>query len=197
MSPGLPHWAGDELAFAALYNEHSRVVYTAAVRFGAPRADDVTREVFVRLWRNPSRFDPTRGSIRNFLVAIARNIAIDQWRSDASLRPREEGYGANFANKARDVALWFVPDNDTDPLAAALGRIPRADSEVLVTAFYGQLTYRETAAALCMPVGTVKSRIRAGLVHLRRELEAPRPDEFAFPRRRARSLQKMLRETPG
>ncbi len=156
-------------------------MFNVAARWGgATRAADVTQDVFVRLWNQPDRFDPTRGSLRTFLLSVARNVAIDHARSDTSRCAREErnGRAQLRAESPTGPAELAVVHDDADRLLAALDRLPTLNREAVVTAYYGQLTYREAADALGVPEGTIKSRIRLGLRQLRTEL-APTQTSFA------------------
>ncbi len=156
-------------------------MFNVAARWGgAARAADVTQDVFVRLWNQPDRFDPTRGSLRTFLLSVARNVAIDHARSDSSRGAREQrnGRAQLRAELPAGPAELAVVHDDADCLFAALDRLPTLIREAVVTAYYGQLTYREAADALGVPEGTIKSRIRLGLRQLRTEL-AKGPTTFA------------------
>ena len=173
--PGPPahRWSSDAQAFALMFEEHGGAVFNVAARWGGgARAADVTQDVFARLWRQPDRFDPTRGSLRTFLLSVARNVAIDQARSDSSRGAREQRHGraqlrAELSSGPADLAVLH---DDADRLLAALDRLPTPIREAVVTAFYGRLTYREAADVLGVPEGTIKSRIRVGLRQLRTEL---------------------------
>jgi RNA polymerase sigma-70 factor (ECF subfamily) len=172
-------------AFERIYDEHSGAVYTAAFTvLGNPaQAQDVAQEVFMRLWRRPDDFDSSRGSLGNYLRLMARSRAVDAWRE------------ARVAGRARDrMKVLAIRDegrpDDRPALAAelrrdravvlrALARIPVVQRQAIVMAYWGGLTADEIATRSGVPVGTVKSRIRLGLMKLRdrtaRELAAGSP----------------------
>lgn len=156
-----------------MYQTHQQAVHSIAARLaGDTRAADVTQEVFVRLWRDPQRFDPTRGSLRTFLVSVARNVAVDLLRADGSRSAREHRVQEDASTTAAstEVSDSTILGEDRDRMIAALGRISAVNRQAIVTAFYGQLTYAEAASALGQPEGTIKARIRSGLLQLRTEL---------------------------
>ena len=157
-----------ERVFSEIYREHSVAVYSVAARIGgSARADDVVQEVFLRLWRGALVFDPSRGSLRTFLLAVTRNLSLDQLRSNNSRRARED-------QDVRREPLRIAPGPESQALAAertkrvldALAQLSTERREAIVVAFFGGITYREAAVALGEPEGTVKSRIRAALKQL-------------------------------
>lgn len=161
-----------QLALAEAYRRHAGAVFGLAKRLlnGADRAEEIVQEVFVRLWNEPARFDPDRGTLRSFLLSNAHGRSIDLVRADAARRRREERELREQADGGYDVAheVWdmALAAHVRDALSA-LGDDERAAIEL---AYFGGLTYREVAEQLGQPEGTVKSRIRTGLKRLRSEL---------------------------
>ena len=150
--------------FAEIYREHSSAVYGLAHRVCGPAlAAEVTQDVFVRLWAHPEKFDPTRGSLRSFLLAMTNGRAIDVVRSETSRRGREDRT-SRFA-PAPDVESDqdLLEQERSATIARAIAELPPNERDAIVSAFYGERTYREAAQVLGVPEGTVKSRIRAGL----------------------------------
>jgi RNA polymerase sigma-70 factor (ECF subfamily) len=165
----------DPQRFSAVYDEHHRGVYAAALRIlgSSTQAQDVVQDVFLRLWRRPEAFDAERGSLGPYLRLMARSRALDLWRE------------AQAAGRASDrLALVTVEDDgrpDDRPDARlerdegrgtvreALRRLPPAQREALVLAYWGGLTADQIARRAQVPVGTAKSRIRLGLAKLRDE----------------------------
>jgi RNA polymerase sigma-70 factor (ECF subfamily) len=163
----------DCATFERIYDEQSGAVYTTAFGvLGNPaQAQDVVQEVFMRLWRRPDDFDAARGSLPNYLRLMARSRALDLWRE------------ARVAGRARDrlkvMALRDEGRPDDRPAVAvelrrdraivlrALARIPAVQRQAIVMAYWGGLTADEIAQRCGVPVGTVKSRIRLGLMKLR------------------------------
>lgn len=165
---------GDGAALAELYRRYGGAVWAVARRVCGDRtlAEDVTQTVFVDLWRRPQRFDPARGSLRPWLVAQAHARAVDTVRSEAARQRRQE----------RDVRLAPTPVPDveaevhlgalSEEVRRAVSRLDEDERRAIVLAYFGGHSYRETAALLGEPEGTVKSRIRRALTGLRRALEA-------------------------
>lgn len=161
--------AGDlREAVSVAYRDHGAAVYRVARHTGgAGSAEDVTHEVFLRLWKHPEKFDAARGSLRTFLLSNGHSIAIDAVRSESSRRAREQrsrsAVGAPYAEVDHDL----LRNERATLVAEALNELPLGERQAIVTAFYGQCTYREAATLLGEPEGTIKSRIRFGLRRLR------------------------------
>jgi RNA polymerase sigma factor (sigma-70 family) len=158
---------GDEGAFREAYCAHRSAVLAAVLPLTRSRdeAEDAVQEAFARLWRNPDRFDPSRGSLRAFLAVDARNRALDAMRGSVARRRREDREGARVARVAttEDAALSAVVSARVRQLVERLR--PEERSPILL-AFGAEQSYREVAERLGLPEGTVKSRIRAGLGRL-------------------------------
>jgi len=161
--------AGDQNAMAALYDRYSPVVYSVALRVlgDTGAAEDVQQDVFMQLWRNPGAFDSSRGNLGAWLAVITRNRAIDALRKR---RPQDD---------IEDVVLSVVPDMAADAdrarIAAKMRDLLSAMSPgqraALEMAYYEGLTHTEIASKTGEPLGTIKTRIRAGLIALRKALE--------------------------
>ncbi len=157
---------GDEAAMAQLYDRYSGVVYSVALRVlgDTGAAEDVLQEVFLQLWRNPGTFDAGRGSLPGWLAVIARNRAIDSLRKR---RPEDE---------ISDVVVSVEPDmvrgvewsRTLDKIRGALGTMPQTQRAALELSFFEGLTHTEIAEKTGEPLGTIKTRIRAGLLVLRK-----------------------------
>lgn len=161
-----------EDALAEIYRRHAGAVFALARRLigeGAG-AEEIVQEVFLRLWQQPERFDPARGSLRSFLLAQSHGRAVDSLRSEGSRRRREEKDFRRTAESGYDVEheVWDLAV--ADRVQVALGTLPEEERKAIEMAYYGGHTYREVADVLGQPEGTVKSRIRAGLRRLRTEL---------------------------
>ena len=165
--------AHDQAALAEAYRRHGGAVWGLARRVcrDAHMAEDVCQTVFVDLWARSERFDPNRGSLRSWLVTQAHARAVDLVRAEEARR-RREANEARTAPAVTDLGSLL----DTEELAAgvreAVQALPAAEREPILLAYFGGKTYREAAAMLGQPEGTVKSRIRAGLARLRLTLEA-------------------------
>jgi RNA polymerase sigma-70 factor (ECF subfamily) len=161
-------------ALAEVYRRHAGAVFGLARRLLSDRAlaEEVVQEVFLRLWNDPERYDPSRGTLRSYLLAQAHGRAVDILRSEGARRAREEREARATAEAGYDVEheVWDLAT--ADQVRQAIGRLPAAERRCIALAYFGGHTYREVAAKLAEPEGTVKSRIRAGLKRLRQELLA-------------------------
>jgi RNA polymerase sigma-70 factor, ECF subfamily len=162
-----------EEALAEIYRRHAGAVFGLAKRvlFDNVLAEEVSQEVFVRLWREPERFDPARGSLRTFLLSMAHGRAVDVIRAETSRRAREERSRA-VAEAGYDLAQEVCEASTAERVRAALGNLPEAERKAIQLAYYAGLTYREVAAVQAEPEGTIKSRIRSGLRRMHQELGA-------------------------
>jgi RNA polymerase sigma-70 factor (ECF subfamily) len=167
--------AGDAAAFATVYDRHAAAAYGLARRMlhDPTAAQDVVQEAFLSLWRTDA-YRAEKGSLRNFVLTIVRNRAIDALRKDGRRRAEERSDDTATARlAAADRTDHDVEQRDTRRLLrAALVKLPDPQHRALELAFYDGLTHTEIALALNEPVGTIKSRIRLGLQRLRAETEA-------------------------
>jgi len=161
--------SGDQGAMAQLYDRYSSVVYAVALRVlgDTGAAEDVLQEVFLQLWRKPSAFDAARGSLGSWLAVITRNRAIDFLRKR---RPETD---------IEDVVLSVAPDmaGDAERSRAAekvrgvMGGMSPAQRSALEMAYWEGMSHTEIADKTGEPLGTVKTRIRAGLIALRKAFQ--------------------------
>ena len=158
--------SGDENAMALLYDRYSSIVYSVALRVlgDTSAAEDVLQEVFIQLWRNPGLFDSSRGSLGAWLAVIARNRAIDALRQ----RHPETDIGDVIVSVEPDMAGHAERARVMEKVLGALGAMPRAQRSALEMAYFEGLTHTEIAAKTGEPLGTIKTRIRAGLLALRK-----------------------------
>jgi RNA polymerase sigma-70 factor (ECF subfamily) len=162
--------------FAAAYREHERAVYNAALRvLGDPaRAEDVVQDVFMRVWRRPGSFDPSRGALGSYLRLMARSRALDLWReSDAASRARDRlevaVQAAEPTRRDDGPVATLERAEEGRTLRGAVAHLPEAQREAVVLAYWGGLTAHEISRRLSVPLGTAKSRLRLGLGKLRTE----------------------------
>jgi RNA polymerase sigma-70 factor (ECF subfamily) len=158
-----------EVALAEAYRRHGGAVFGLAKRVlnNPTDAEDVTQEVFLRLWNQPDRFDSARGSLRSFLLAQAHGRAVDAVRSSSSRRAREARDALRTAESPYDMQheVWDLAV--ADQVASAMGGLPEEERRAIELAYFDGLTYREVAQVLDQPEGTVKSRIRNGMRRMR------------------------------
>jgi RNA polymerase sigma-70 factor (ECF subfamily) len=167
----------DEAAMAEAVRRHRGPVLTFARRLvgDRDRAEEISQEVFLRLWERSERFDVQRGSLRVFLLAITHGRALDVVRSDAARRAREEREERNATRTSapdHEVDSEVVAQTVADAVRVALSKLPDAERHAVELAYFGGYSYRAVAAQLDEPEGTVKSRIRSGLAKLRALLAA-------------------------
>jgi len=151
---------------AALYDRYSSIVYSVALRVlgESSSAEDVLQEVFMQLWRNPGRFDASRGSLGPWLAVIARNRAIDALRK----RHPESDVDDVVVSVEPDLAGEAERSRAMEKVRGALAAMPAAQRSALEMAFFEGLTHTEIAEKTGEPLGTVKTRIRGGLLALRK-----------------------------
>jgi RNA polymerase sigma-70 factor (ECF subfamily) len=170
--------ARDEHALAEIYRRHGGAIWSLArqvVRLDA-LADDVTQDVFVRLWNEPGRFDPDRGSLRSFLNSLAHHRAIDLVRAESSRFRREATDARRTATRGYDLERHLDDIADAHSVREALQRLPARERDAINLAYFEGFTYREIATLQGEPEGTVKGRIRSGLKRLRVMLYSLDPD---------------------
>jgi RNA polymerase sigma-70 factor, ECF subfamily len=180
----------DPAVFARVYDEHHRGVYAAAHRIlgNAPQAQDVVQDVFLRLWRNPHKFDGRRGEVGSYLRLMARSRALDVWREGQAAGRATDRLklvvGQEDARVEDRPAAMVEREGDRRAVRGAVAALPDPQREAVVLAYWGGLTAEEISRRSRVPLGTVKSRIRLGLVKLRAEMER---DEGAAGDRLARA----------
>jgi RNA polymerase sigma-70 factor (ECF subfamily) len=162
--------SGDQSAMAELYDRYSGVVYAVALRVlgDTGAAEDVLQEVFLQLWRNPGAFDSARGSLGAWLAVITRNRAIDALR-----RRRPE-------TDIEDVILSVAPDlagaadrsRVAEKVRGVLGTMSTPQRSALEMAYFEGMSHSEIANKTGEPLGTIKTRIRSGLMALRKAFQS-------------------------
>ncbi len=159
-------------ALAEAYRRHAGAVFALARRLlvDATLAEEVVQEVFLRLWNQPDKFDPDRGSLRSFLLSQCHGRSVDLLRSETSRRSREERDARRTAESGYDLEHEVVDLLLADQVQGALAGLSEMERTAISLAYFGGHTYREVAELLDQPEGTVKSRIRSGLKRLRSEL---------------------------
>ena len=161
---------GDQGAFASLYDASRQLVYSTALRILREPADaeEVTLDVYMQAWRNAKGYTDRRGSVGSWLVMLARSRAIDRVRSRASRSKREEPleeyqFSSTGPGPERETEL----SQHRRKVVNALDTLPPEQREVIELAFFSGLTHSELAAQLNQPLGTVKTRVRQGMIKIR------------------------------
>jgi len=158
--------AGDESAMADLYDRYSGIVYGVALRVlgNTTAAEDVLQEVFLQLWRNPQAFDAERGRLPAWLAVITRNRAIDHLRK----RPPEEDIEGLAISTGVNLENTAAQRQAVEKVRGVLSQLPSEQRRLLEMAFFDGMTHSEIAEKIGEPLGTIKTRIRTGLLVLRK-----------------------------
>jgi RNA polymerase sigma-70 factor, ECF subfamily len=158
--------AGDEGAMAALYDRYSGIVYGVALRVlgSTTAAEDVLQEVFLQLWRNPGAFDAERGKLPAWLAVITRNRAIDHLRK----RLPEEDIADLSISIDLDIEDEVARRQAVQKIRTVMSELPQEQRKSLEMAYFEGLTHSEISRKTGEPLGTIKTRIRAGLLALRK-----------------------------
>lgn len=171
--------AGDESVLREIISRHGGIVRQICRRicFDETEVNELVSEVFFELWRRADSFDPDRGTVRSFLLTMARSRAIDRRRASVSRQKMH----TRFAEKVKEQFQTAVSQTETGSeilqqeraheVRLALSNLPENQQVPIELAFFDGLTHEEVAEHLDAPLGTIKSRIRTGLIQLRRILQ--------------------------
>ena len=163
---------GDHSAFAELYDQLAPVLYGVVVKVvrDPSQSEEVTQEAFIELWRLAPRYDASRGSVRSWAATLAHRRAIDRVRSEQASRDRTEREAHKRPIQSSDVAEQVVANIDGARVRKALERLTEMQRQAVELAYFGGHSYREVALLLDVAEGTIKTRIRDGMIRLRDEL---------------------------
>lgn len=167
---------GDDAAVRALYARFGRPVYSLGMRLLGTReaAEELTQDVFLTAWRKAARFDASRGRLSTWLMTIAHNLAVDRLRKETGVtRP-----AIVLVDEMPEGARVVVEDSlvlERDAAMRALAALSGTERRLLVRAYFRGLTAREIAEADGIPLGTVKTRLRAALIKVRKANEGKEP----------------------
>jgi RNA polymerase sigma-70 factor, ECF subfamily len=165
---------GDPKAFEIVYERHSSAAYSLAYRMMGSRAgaEDVLQDAFLSAWRSGERYDPSRGSVRTWVLGIVHHRAIDALRR-ATVHDRrragDEGIEERFEARER-TDVEAARREEAVTVRAAMDSLPADQCQVIELAYFGGFTHTEIAEILGAPVGTVKGRMRLGLKKMRERL---------------------------
>ncbi|WP_459642439.1 ECF RNA polymerase sigma factor SigK [Kineococcus sp. NUM-3379] len=168
---------GDDDAFAALYDATSSAVFGTVLRVlrDPAQSEEVSQEVYLEAWRTAARFDPTRGSARTWLVTMAHRRAVDRVRSAQASTDRDEKVGLRDQVRPYDSVSETVEGNlEREDVRRALSSLTTVQRQAVTLAYYGGRTHTEIARELSLPLGTVKTRLRDGMIRLRDALGVAR-----------------------
>jgi RNA polymerase sigma-70 factor (ECF subfamily) len=164
---------GDEEGFAELYERIAPAVFGLVSKIvrNPAQSEEVTQEVFVELWRNASRFNPARGTSRSWILTCAHRRAVDRVRSAERATRRDDLAGRRDQERPFDeVAERVETSLEHEQVRRGLDSLTELQREAVVLAYYRGYTHREIAELLGVPMGTVKTRLRDGLIRLRDHL---------------------------
>jgi RNA polymerase sigma factor (sigma-70 family) len=176
----------DASALEALYERYGRAAYSLARRILTEEtlAQDVVQEVFLSLWRDARRFDAGRGTVATYLLSMTHHRAVDVVRREENLRrwrTSDEGLDLEADPKVR-VEDEVLTSERRAEVRAALGELPAAQREALLLAYFGGYTQREVAALVGVPLGTVKTRMAAGMRKMKAALRDAGHEEQPWTR---------------
>jgi RNA polymerase sigma-70 factor, ECF subfamily len=165
--------ARNEEAFNELFRRHqSSVAASSRMIVGnGTECEDVTAEVFIGLWLDPSKFDSTRGSLLTYLRMQSKGRSIDMVRSESTRVRRETNVGRRTQCPDEEIGTSVLAAETATHLRHAISMLPTDEREPIELAFFSGMTYCEAARFLAIAEGTLKSRVRRGLEHLRRSFE--------------------------
>lgn len=171
---------GDSSALEKLYDRYGQAVYSLALRIvrDPGTAEELTQEVFLRLWRYAGTYEPARGRFSGWLLGITHNLALNEVRRWQS-RPQKADLGTDddereyeLVDESADSAEAAWLNIRREAIVRALGQLPAPQRRAIELAFFGGLTHLEIANLLGDPLGTIKSRIRIGMQRLKQLLLA-------------------------
>ena len=173
--------ARDEAALAQLYDRYRVIVFGLLMRIlnNREEAEDVLQEVFLQVWRKADNFDENRGRPFTWLVTLGRSRGIDRLRTLASRDRVAEAGAREVFEEISDAATDAFKSEQRGLVNSALAQLPDEQKRPLMLAYFDGLTQSEIAARLGAPLGTVKTRMRTGLMRLR-ELLAGKDESFGF-----------------
>ncbi|TMF12600.1 MAG: sigma-70 family RNA polymerase sigma factor [Chloroflexi bacterium] len=165
---------GDSTALESLYDRYGGLAYGLAFRILNDRsaAEDAVQEAFLAVWRNASGFDTSRGSLRNWLLSIVRNRAIDRLRGNVRIHREVQLESAEHAPEVPDAWQAVAVDLERKQIRDGFAELPDAQRRTLELAYFGGYTHVEIASRMQVPLGTVKGRMRIGLEKMRSFLVA-------------------------
>jgi RNA polymerase sigma-70 factor, ECF subfamily len=168
---------GEPRAFEVIFDRHSGPAFSLAYRMCGRRAmaEDVVQEAFLSLWRTGARYDRRRGSVRNWILGVVHNRAIDAFRRGVVRESRnvsDEGI-ADRLTSPEQTDVEVARRDDAHQVRGALDELPSEQRQVIELAYFGGFTHAQIAEMLALPAGTVKGRMRLGLTKMRIALGDP------------------------
>lgn len=166
---------GDDDAFRELYAQtHRSVARTVTTTLRSPEhSAEVVQEVYLYVWQHAAAFDVGRGSVLGWILMLARRRAVDRVRHVAGVVRRDHRDAAEAEDTTPDVADVGLARHEADQLRRAVRKLTDRQRDAVVLTFLHGYTHQQAAALLSIPLGTLKTRVRAGVISLRDHLEVP------------------------
>ena len=164
---------GDQKAFGQLYDQTSGRVLGLVRRLlkDSAQSEEVTQEIFLEVWQNAKRYDPAKGSATTWILTMSHRRAVDRIRSSQSTRDRDTRIGLRDMETEYDSVSESVEIRvEHERVGQALLRLTELQRQAVTLAYYGGYSHSEVAEMLKVPIGTVKTRLRDGMIRLRDEL---------------------------
>lgn len=164
---------GDQAAFSELYDEISPRVFGLVKRLLVDHAqsEEVTQEIFLEIWQSASRFDPNKGGASTWILTMAHRRAVDRVRASQSSRDRDIRIGIRDRDADYDHVSETVEVRiEHERVEQAMQRLTELQRQAITLSYYGGYSNSEVSELLSVPIGTVKTRIRDGMIRLRDEL---------------------------
>ena len=163
---------GDQAAVAACLDQYGNLVWSLARRFlgNSADAEDAVQEIFIEIWSNADRFDSDKGSEVTFIATIARRRLIDRLRKNTRT-PGSELYDEEIASQNPETSSGILENAEVQNVVRVLGDMPEEHREILAMSIYEGYSHSEIAEIMHIPLGTVKTRVRRGLMHIREQLQ--------------------------
>jgi RNA polymerase sigma-70 factor (ECF subfamily) len=160
----------DQEALSVLYSRYGNLVYSLAFHAlqNASLTEEVTQDVFIKIWTHPTHWDSSKGKFSSWLLTITRYTAIDRFRREQHQSSRCVALAEDIAEEAEDEPDWI--EDQAEELRRLLERLPVEQAQVIHLAYFQGMTHRQMAQALDLPIGTVKARLRLGLSKLKHHL---------------------------
>ncbi len=164
---------GDTNALSIVYDRYGTAVYRLALRMltNSTEAEDLTQEVFLAFWRGVAKYDPQRGTLLVFLLTITRSRALNRLQQQTSQRNLQQRFGNHLPTTPNQPGMESVVLSElSERMGAALQQLPISQKQVLEMAYYEGKSQSKIAEELDLPLGTIKTRSRQGLLKLRQFL---------------------------
>jgi RNA polymerase sigma-70 factor (ECF subfamily) len=164
---------GDQVAFGELYDQIAPRVLGLVRRLlkDFAQSEEVTQEIFLEIWQNAKRYDPNKGGASTWILTMAHRRAVDRIRSSQSTRDRDTKIGIrDFETEYDSVSETVEVTMESERVKKAMSRLTELQRQAVSLAYYGGYSHSEVATMLSVPIGTVKTRLRDGMIRLRDEL---------------------------